>query len=252
MDPMEATTDRTTFESELELLLSTPATSSPSRKRPAVAGPLPAHHITANSDGASSKRIKADPALENGPSTPGNDMPNFHPARLLLLDASQTRAQIRPPLGPRRARQGHQGQTWRTLTNTIRRQWDPRKDDLDYEFLLEQRRRERVSNVDRYVPGNVLGRPRKAKTVFPLQQLPEDIRTRLFEYILVSADPISIDFYWLRSFVRGHARVPIVMQSMDVNGSTYTFPMGWNQVLNEVQTMKDEMGQFKQVRYSWV
>jgi hypothetical protein len=247
---MEATTDNTTFESELNLLLSTPATSSPSRKRPAMEGPVPAHHIKANSESVSSKRIKTDPALENGQHTPSNDILNVHPARRLLLDVLEPRDQIKPPLGPRRAR--HQSQTWRTLTNTVRRQWDSRKDDLDYEFLLEQRRRERVSNVDRYVPENVPGRPRKARTVFPLQRLPEDIKARLFEDVLVSTNPISIDFYWLRSFVRGHARVPTVMQSVDVNGFTYTFPMGWNQLLTEVQTMKDEMGQFKQVRYSWV
>ena len=250
MDPMEATTEKTTFESELELLLSTPATSSPSRKRPAMEGRLPAHQIGTNSEGTSSKRIKAEPVVENGKYTPGSDVLNVHPARRLLLDLPETREQIIAPRGPRRA--PRPGQTWRTLTNTVRRQWDPRKDDLDYEFLLEQRRREPVSNVDRYVPANVPARPRKAGTTFPLQQLPEDIRARLFEYILVSADPISIDFYWLRSFVRGHARVPTVMQNVDVNGSTYTFPVGWNQLLTEVQTMKDEMGQFKQVRSPWV
>ena len=35
------------------------------------------------------------------------------------------------------------------------------------------------------------------------------------------------------------------MQSAEVNGSTYVFPVDWNQLLADVQTMKDEMALFK-------
>ena len=68
---------------------------------------------------------------------------------------------------------------------------------------------------------------------------------RVFEHLIVGKDPITIDFYWLRSFVRGHTQVPNVMESVGISGHTYTFPISWNQLLTDVQTMKHGMDQFK-------
>ena len=266
---MEAlSTDKTTFESELDLLLSAPSLSDSSKS---ITSPL-SRKRSAEEGNAPSKRVKTAPQGEIF-AVGTDNIVNVHPSRRQLLSLPNARATRKVPSHPREShRQGSQDttlwyradkdtagsgvvyqnggtaqtRTWQTLSNSVRRQWDDRKDDLDYEFLVEQRRKEKLTNVDRYVPA-VSPTPSNApkrRTVFPLERLPEDIRTRIFAYLLVS-QAISIDFYWLRSFIRGHARVPNVMQSAEVNGSTLVFPVGWNKLLADVQTMKDEMAQFK-------
>ena len=35
------------------------------------------------------------------------------------------------------------------------------------------------------------------------------------------------------------------MESVGISGHTYTFPISWNQLLTDVQTMKHGMDQFK-------
>ena len=270
MDPMETlSTDKATFESELDLLLSAPSLSDSSKP---TTSPL-SRKRSAEEANHPSKRVKTAPQGEIF-AVGTDDVVNVHPSRRQLLSLPNTRANHNVPYRPREShKQGSQDntlwyrsnkdpagsgavyqnagtehtRTWQTLSNSVRRQWDDRKDDLDYEFLVEQRRKEKLTNVDRYVPA-VSSTPSNApkhRTVFPLEHLPEDIRTRIFEYLVVSSHAISIDFYWLRSFVRGHGRVPNVMQSAEVNGSTLVFPVGWNKLLADVQTMKDEMAQFK-------
>ena len=264
MDPMGAlSTDQIMFNSELDLLLSAPAVSESSKTTTSP----PRRKRSAEEDNASVKRVRSESRGEIFPAGI-DDILNVHPSRRHVLNVPNARANIgvsshvrqndkdvsrdntlvdrtnKEPAGSGagpRSQYGRteQARTWRTLTNSVRRQWDARKDDLDYEFLVEQRRKEKLANVDRYVPvmPSRSNNAPKRRTVFPLERLPEDLRARVFEHILVTKEPISIDFYWLRSFIRGHARVPTVMQSAEVNKSTYVFPVGWNQLLADVQTM---------------
>lgn len=133
--------------------------------------------------------------------------------------------------------------TRHTLYNTVKRQWDPRKDDLDYEALLELRRNEKLQNVDRYVPGPQPREPRPEEK-FPFTRLPEKVQRQILSLLLVSSDPVTIDFYWLRPFVRGHARIPDVMQSVEHGGTTYSFPVSWTRLLSDVDIMRRDMLQF--------
>lgn len=188
------------------------------------------------------KRIKAE--LEDNAAS----LLHIHPARRDLVvhslgdgirrNNSDTAGNIKtptyPPSAPLALRR-------KAAKNTIQRQWDPSKDSLDYETLLDLRRKEQLSHVDRYVPGSSKGR----RTRFSLERLPEKVLERVFEYLLVGKKPITMDCYWLRSFIRGHAREPNVMQKVETNGSTYSFPIGWNQLLTDVDHMKEDMSQFK-------
>ena len=239
MDPVHAfSTDATAFESELNLLLSTPALSETSKASSTSSRKRHAEDIT-----GSAKRVRVDLRSDVSQTSYANvDIINVHPARRALLNGpSGGDADVRPASFDRDVSE-KQARTRRTLSNSVRRQWDTRKDDLDYEYLLEQRRKEKLIGVDRYVPGAII---RMAKPAFPLEQLPDDIRARVFEYLLVIHVPITIDFYWLRSFIRGHAKVPDVMQSVELHGSTYALPIGWNKLVADVQVMKEGMDQFK-------
>jgi hypothetical protein len=271
MDPMETlSTDKTTFESELDLLLSAPSLSDSSKT---TISPPPRKRSGEESN-APVKRIKTESLGKKG-AAENNDIFNVPPSRRQLLNLPSDHEGNNVASHPHEGKGGSRGtayrditstksarsgavpldrnwstaqtRTWPTLRNSVRRQWDTSKDDLKYETLVQQRRKEKLTNVDRYVPV-VSSRPSNAprrRTVFPLERIPEDIRTRIFEYLLVSSQAISIDFYWLRSFIRGHARVPSVMQSAEVNGFTVVIPVGWNKLLADVQTMHDEMAQFK-------
>lgn len=88
-----------------------------------------------------------------------------------------------------------------TLRNVVRRQWDPSRDRLPYEHLLENRRTEQLGKVDRYVPTSTL-LPRTHRTAvklrssspFPYRKLPEKVRAKILALLLVSHEPIVIDF----------------------------------------------------------
>ena len=137
-------------------------------------------------------------------------------------------------------------ETFPTLSDTVRRQWDPSKGDMDYEHLLQLRRKERLLNVDRYVPQNPMRRKTYLqRSTFPPERLPEAIKTRIFEILLVSRKPISIDLTWLRSFVKGHARIPATTRNGEVGGSIYSFPKTWNILLADIDNMQKDMAQFK-------
>lgn len=156
-----------------------------------------------------------------------------------------------------------------TNRNAVRRQWDTRKDDLEYEALLELRRSETVDNIDRYVPpvGNpkpsrrpepkLLARhlppatgstgqrkPRK-DTCFPFEQLPKPAQARILTLLLVSNQPIEIDFTWLRTFVNGHARLPTATQTIEHESGTYHVPISWNKLTSDVSLMQDDMRPFQ-------
>ena len=159
---------------------------------------------------------------------------------------SATRANV-TPLGipPRPAKDTT---TWSTLRNTIHRQWDPRKGDLDYEEVLKHRRSERLDGVDRYVPmwsPDIL--PKKSNMhPFPFRRLPSNVREKILSFLLVSDGPIEIEFNWLRPFVKGHARVPTVMQKLQSDdGTFYLAPVPWQTLLADVGSMKADMAQFR-------
>lgn len=138
--------------------------------------------------------------------------------------------------------------TWSTLQNTIRRQWDPRKSDLEYEELLKHRRNEKLVRVDRYIPLWSPGQKPKIskKRAFPFTTLPDDVQDRIISLLLVSAEPIEIEFNWLRPFLKGHARVPGVLQKLEsVDGTSYLAPVPWVKLLADVESMKSDMAQFK-------
>lgn len=138
--------NKTTFEAELALLLSAP--SQPSKKR-----------RSAEEDGTAPKRMRPEPESASP------DIVQVHPARGELLDLSassniqelghhhdgRTFKGRKPTRNGSREPENHM-RTWRTPANTVKRPRDSRKDDLNYNFLLYQRRKEQLSKVDRYVP----------------------------------------------------------------------------------------------------
>ena len=197
---------------------------------------------------------------------------NVHPSRRVLLDkpamlpntpkAGGERSKLdntatfdltrEPPRAPRAMslQNGSPGSTWSTLANSVQRQWDPRKEDLNYEELLRHRRAEKLKGVDRYVPGGSIGsRSTKTKSVkskhFRFEQLPEAVRTKIFDMLLISSDPITMDFTWLRPFVKGHARVPVAMQKLQSDDATFLAPVPWNKLVNNVESMQDDMRSFQ-------
>lgn len=125
---------------------------------------------------------------------------------------------------------------------------------MDYQKLLDQRRNERVKNVDRYVPdyqfrdkppslGAPMGSSRASK-VFPLDKLPDKVKKKILGLLLVAPDSITIDFYWLRPFVNGHARIPSVNQSVEQEGIRYSIPISWDRLLADIDLMRSDMVQF--------
>lgn len=69
-----------------------------------------------------------------------------------------------------------------TLHNTVHRQWDSRRDGIGYEHLLENRRAEKLANVDRYVPdasrssSRTQGTQQRKSNCFRFSDLPEKVR----------------------------------------------------------------------------
>lgn len=151
------------------------------------------------------------------------------------------------PLGDPRAKTNDGAATWSTLQNTVQRQWDSRKDDLEYGELLKHRRKERVDRVDRYVPAWTPPKPEKPKNqAFPFEKFPEQVRDKVISLLVVSREPIDIDFTWLRPFVKGHARVPVVTQKLrGEDGASYMAPVTWTKLLEDVKSMQSDMIKFK-------
>ena len=174
MEPSDALwTDRSAFESELDDLIdsamgsSSDGTSLPSRKRAAVQDPP-------------SKHLRTEDDLEK-PTALVDYSRHVYPSRRVLLDRpgafrlrevfckpidKEVKDEAHTVIGPQTSpsmssimsaqfspsdQTGH-NKTWSTLANTVRRQWDSRKADLEYESLLEHRRKENLEKVDRYVP----------------------------------------------------------------------------------------------------
>ena len=288
MEPTEAISlDRSTFENELDELIDSVRSESilsPTPKRSAV-------------QEAQEKRLKTELGSREEQALAEYSL-HVHPSRRVLLDRPNTpRSNCesehvdtdsipgrRSNQGKSKAVAGGQDMTGQkhqygvrrrscgkpradnaTLKTSVWRQWDERLDVLGYDVLLQQRRKESLTNVDRYVPDASTVTPRIPATAarhgmgyskassstvvvrkhFPLERLPKDIMARILEILLVSPDPIKIDLYWLRPFVKGHARVPTVTQKVVVDGTTYTILTSWNKVLGEVQALRDDMDQFR-------
>lgn len=84
-----------------------------------------------------------------------------------------------------------------TLRSVVQRQWDPSMDELPYELLLEKRRTEHLSsNVDRYVPASThkISSTARPSSSSPFMDLPEAIRAKILDLLLVSDEPIVVDF----------------------------------------------------------
>ncbi|KAK5135403.1 hypothetical protein LTR08_005345 [Meristemomyces frigidus] len=140
--------------------------------------------------------------------------------------------------------------TWATNRNAVQRQWDVRKTDLEYDALLELRRNEHPHQVDRYVPPRGNPEPHRHSVRlrrdahFPFTALPDRVQTRILELLLVSREPIRIDFTWLRTFVQGHARVPPTATELAHEGETYRIPLPWDRITAGVARMQDDMRPF--------
>lgn len=255
-------TDRSAFNSELDELIKSAANpkpgSMPVLKRPAV-------------QDTPTKRVKTVHGSDTSTSQDEYSA-HVHPSRLVLLDRSkrpELRKELHCPNGSDDASGSNETaptpaksagsplssptslapthpRAWDTLSNTIRRQWDANMEDIDYEHLLQQRRNERLRKVDRYVPttSTKAKSHRRNPTQGLLERLPEKVLEKIFAMVLVKSDPIQIDFYWLRPFVNGHARVPNVNQALNHDGEEYTFPVGWDKLLSDVENMKEDMHQF--------
>ncbi|KAK3678229.1 hypothetical protein LTR37_021499 [Vermiconidia calcicola] len=241
MEPQNALwSDRSTFESELDGLVEGAAAARSSSiqssgKRTVkseldglIEGAAAAGLSSIRSSGKHTvelvtppKRIKLDHTPRNTTATAGYSE-HVHPSRMVLLDRPR---QIEPNANIARdnSKQRRSSMTDHhdsrttlpTICKVVRPQWDVQKDELNYESLLQQRRKERLKNVDRYVPGppltplNRLGFPgrstspiafssdaarakleAKKRSYFPLEELPEDVRAEIFHLLLVSNGPL--------------------------------------------------------------
>lgn len=254
-------TDRTTFENELDLLMSAPPMSDSSvvtansplaTKRPAVQEDISSKRTKMEEPSAKPEPMDVDSndgRMELGRSGPSH-MANM-PVRSKNDKnhaSSESTYSKRPVLqyaytGGAPPKRSGQSQTGRILGDNARPQRDFQK-NLDNKIWINPNRKEAPHHRDRYVPGKPKARTQRS-TVFPLQRLPEDVMAKIFDYFLVGREPIVIDCYWLRSFIRGHARIPNVLQAVEVNGSAYTFPAGWNKLLADIDVMKDDMAPYK-------
>ncbi|CZT19275.1 uncharacterized protein RCC_05121 [Ramularia collo-cygni] len=134
-----------------------------------------------------------------------------------------------------------------TRHDVVWRQWDSAKDvGLSYEQLLQNRRTEHLSSkVDRYVPISTSASSHRIAS-FPYSKLPEQIRSKILALLLLSHEPIVIDFTWLRSFITGHCRVPVIEKVFKVSASSvYTVPIEWDQLAKDVSTMEVDCIPFK-------
>ncbi|TKA23084.1 hypothetical protein B0A50_07401 [Salinomyces thailandicus] len=238
----------------------------------------------------------ASSSSESPAQLPRNDLyglPNIHPSRLAVKDnlaGSQENhlsspACIRrpssfnhdtskgksgllsssPPVsaGDDYTRGNPRQKTWLTSRNAVRRQWDTRKDDLEYDNLLELRRTERVNNVDRYVPSSTRNsKPSRASvingtstgggppkrltyTYFPFTDLPSQLQDRILTLLLAKSDSINIDFTWLRPFINGHARLPTATTILPgPDNINYTLPIPFDYLVHQVGQMQTDFHPF--------
>ncbi|TKA83775.1 hypothetical protein B0A55_00020 [Friedmanniomyces simplex] len=140
----------------------------------------------------------------------------------------------------------------RAKPNPFTKAIDPRRDDLKYAALIELRRNGERANMDRYVPDT--SKPKLPKRVqpatrrngaFPFERLPDRVQSRILALLIVSPNPIELDFTWLRPFFTGHARVPSPYITVEQDGVRYRIPKPWNQVVNQVDVMQDDLVPFK-------
>ena len=154
-----------------------------------------------------------------------------------------------------------------TNRSAVHRQWNTRKDNIQYEELLNIRRKERVENIDRYVPppgnphpsrrpplpaGQAQARPQTQISrapskwwYFPFTKLPDQVRARVLTLLLVKQDgPIKIDFTWLRSFIAGHARLPSATQIVRHEGAEYTLSLPFDRIVQDVMQMQEDLKPF--------
>lgn len=234
MDPHKVfTTDRRKFNQDLDVLIDTAA---------AAASSASSSHVTSPSTACTSPTPAVDPRLRKRPSEPQpsaskkvktdtsiNSGIPASPARFQPTDANTI------PLGNPNAG----NETWSTLRNAVRRQWDSRKDDLAYEQLVEKRRAERLINVDRYIPGDppTLASPPVRRTSrimkpFPFDKLPDKIQDKILELLLVAESPLQVDFTWLRPFMHGHCRIPSTTKTLKIDSISYTVPLEWTNLLD--------------------
>ncbi|KAF2771817.1 hypothetical protein EJ03DRAFT_9458 [Teratosphaeria nubilosa] len=199
-----------------------------------------------------SRRVLLD--RPNGPKSHSSKLSSTlakHPAHSSEMHAHRSSPTPRGDSASGQSRassKSNSSKTWNTQRNAVRRQWDVRKSDMAYDDLLKLRRNEKVENVDRYVPDHINTRPalRKSKPdrAFPFTRLPDKARKIILELLLVSVDPIKIDFTWLRTFVNGHTRVPSTSQSITSGSVTYRLPVPWNKVIADVAQMQNDMRPF--------
>lgn len=230
MDPHEVfTTDREKFDRDLELLIDTAAAAVSSES---------SSHATSPSTTPTSPPSVVDPRLRKRslPQAPASKKVRFDVAEQpTLRSQAEVTGANNIPLGSKHAN----GETWNTLRNAVHRQWDSRKDDLTYEKLVEKRRAERLTNVDRYIPGDPsppssppVRRTFRINKPFPFGKLPEKLQEKILALVLVGESPLVIDFTWLRPFVHGHCRVPSTTKTVTIDGVSYNVPVDWTKLID--------------------
>jgi len=90
---------------------------------------------------------------------------------------------------------------------------------MRYETLLELRRNEVLTNVDRYVP--ILSSGRKT-TSFPFMKLPESVQKRVLDLLLTSKHPIQIDSDCYFPLIHKHLLEPPFMEMVTGANDSYT------------------------------
>jgi hypothetical protein len=139
MNPTHAfATDRTLFEAEMESLI-TGGAAAAARNGTSV---------------RPSKRLKTESLpIRNSIAVPSKaDEDHVHTSRqgLVRSDATAPTSGSSTPTAPRAYMNGKK--PWQAPSNAVRRQWASGDEDVDYESMLEFRRKEKLDNVDRYVP----------------------------------------------------------------------------------------------------
>lgn len=159
-----------------------------------------------------------------------------------IMDAEPFTSPIKAgpiPTGPRLKKRKRTA-----LAQAVRRQGSHSEDQFTYEQLLQFRRNETVTGVDRYVPAHRHIVPercserhpeRSEKKYFPFMSLPDTVRTRILAMLLVSQKPIRIDLPWARTWIVERVRLPATSQSI----GPYVVPLPLDRLASDVAKMQE-------------
>lgn len=73
---------------------------------------------------------------------------------------------------------------------------------------------------------------------FPFERLPEHIKVDIYRLLLVSRDPIRIDYDWLRSSISRCVTIPTAKYEIKHQNKTYHLPLTWDEIDGSTRMMK--------------